>query len=286
MAVPAEVSRGAVPAEAPRAFARASTSTVCAGTSTRGINASFWLADPANPQIGIWAEKFRRDRDPDYFPQVGDVLNVSGIVGFESSFVQQDGYRVRVKSEFDFIPNKPVGYVCELTSTPPCEPFVVTKIGAMVPLPVVNVPTTFGGGGAIRSHPAYLGARVKIAGPLTLTNASPEAFHRISAISNDTRYYGYQLSNGVLVDNFRVFEGAVLEDGGVSHCDLRTLAMGGSTVTFPNGIIGVWDTYTHASCTDGGTNLTGCFNNPGMIPGTDAGFTHVLYPTDCADQMP
>ena len=102
---------------------KASTSTVCAGTSTRGINASFWLADPANPQIGIWAEKFRRDRDPDYFPQVGDVLNVSGIVGFESSFVQQDGYRVRVKSEFDFIPNKPVGYVCELTSTPPCEPF-------------------------------------------------------------------------------------------------------------------------------------------------------------------
>lgn len=64
------------------------------------------------------------------------------------------------------------GYVCELTSTPPCEPFVVTKIGTMVPLPVVNVPSSFGGGGgAIRADPSYFGARVKIAGPLTLTNA-------------------------------------------------------------------------------------------------------------------
>ena len=268
-------------------FARASNATtLCAGTSTRGVNASFWVADPSNPQLGVWMEKYRCDRDPDYLPQVGDVLNVSGIIGFESNFVQQDGYRVMVKSEFDYIASKPPGYICELSSTPPCEPFVVTKIGVMVPLPVVNVPNSFGGGGALRAEPAYVGARVKIAGPLTLTNPSPEAFHRLSALPNDTRYFGYQLSNGVLVDNFRVFEGALLEDGGVSHCDVRNVVLDGGTVTFTNGIVGVWDTYTHATCTDGGINLTQCFNNPGFVPGTDAGFTHVLYPTDCADQTP
>lgn len=268
-------------------FGRASNaSTFCSGTSTRGINASFWVADPNNPQIGVWAEKFRCDRDPDYLPQVGDVLDLSGIIGFESMFVQQEGYRTMVKSEFDFIPSKPIGYVCELTSSPPCEPFVVTKIGVMVPLPVVNVPSSFGGGGAIRAEPAHVGARVKIAGPLTLTNPNPEAMHRNSAFVNDTRYFGFQLSNGVLVNNFRIFEGATLEDGGVSHCDARYVVLDGGTFSFPNGIVGVWDTYTHASCTDGGINLTACFNNAGTVPGTDAGFTHVLYPTDCADQTP
>jgi hypothetical protein len=153
-----------------------------------------------------------------------------------------------------------------------------------IPSPL-QVPITFGGAGAFRAEPAHVGARVKIDGPLTIANPSPEAFRRISAVPNDTRYFGYELSNGVLVNNFRVFEGARLEDGGVSHCDLRAAVLDGGTVTFPNGIIGVWDTYTHASCVDGGTDSQ-CFKNRGNVPGTDAGnYTNVLYPTDCADQL-
>lgn len=269
-----------------RASAASSNCTIPSadGGQSKGVNASFWVADPANPQFGVWVEKFRCDGDLDYFPQVGDVLNISGVIGFESSFVQQDGFRIMVKSEFDYIPNKPSGYVCATTSTPPCTPFVVTKTSSMAPLAVVPVPATFGNNGAIKAEPTYSGARVKIAGPLTVGNLNPEALHRNSAIPNDNRYFGFELSNGVLVNNFRTFEGASLEDGGTSHCDVRAIVGDGGTLTFPNGITGIWDTYTHASCTDGGTNLTGCFNNRGTVPGTpDANYTNVLYPTDCAD---
>ena len=257
------------------------------GGMSKGVNASFWVADPNNAQYGVWVTKFRCDGDVDYFPQVGDVVNVSGIIGFQSSFTQQEGYRIVVKSEFDYIPSKPMGYVCELTSTPPCEPFVITKVGAMAALPPVNLPSTFGGNGAIKSDPTYSGVRVKIAGPLTVGEINPIALKRISADAGDNRYFGFGLSNGVLVNNFRTFEGAPLEDGGVSHCDVRNVVTDGGTVTFPNGIIGVWDTYTHATCADGGTSLNSCFNNRGMVPGApDANYTNVLYPTDCADMTP
>jgi hypothetical protein len=270
-------------------FARASAATTtCAGSSSKGVNASFWVADPSSAEQGIWVSKFRCDENVDYFPVVGDVLNISGIIGFNSSFAQQEGYRVMVKSEFDFIPSKPSGYVCAPTSTPPCEPLVITKTGTMAPLPVVSKPITFGGNGAIRTEQALRGVRIKIEGPLTVGNLNPEALHRVSALgANDTRYFGFELSNGVLVNNFRTFEGATLEDGGVSHCDVRNIVGDGGTVTFPNGIIGVWDTYTMSSCTDGGTSLTSCFNNKGTVPGVpDSGYTNVLYPTDCADYTP
>ncbi len=274
-------------------FARASAaSTNCAllapdGTAGKGVNASFWVADQNAPDKGVWVEKFRCDGDIDYFPQIGDVLNVNGIIGFESSFQQQEGYRVMVKSEFDFIPSKPMGYVCALSSTPPCEPFEVHKVGTMAPVSVIDVPTTFGMGGAIKAEPTSAGTRIKIAGPLTVANANPAAFQKLTASATDTTYYGFELSNGVLVNSFRTYEGATLEDGGVSHCDVRNTINDGGSVSFPNGIVGVWDTYTHASCTDGGTNLFGCFNNRGSVPGApDANYTYVLYPTDCADLTP
>jgi hypothetical protein len=281
-------------------FARVSAaSTNCAhlandGGLSKGVNASFWIADQNSPQSGVWVNKFRCDGDVDYFPQVGDVLNVDGIIGFQSSFTQEQGYRIVVKSEFDYIPSKPGGYVCELSSTPVCEPLVITKTGTMAPLSPIDVPISFGANGAIKAEPTYSGARVHIAGPLTVGDINPEALHRQSSLgAADTRYFGFGLSNGVLVDNVRTFDGVQLEDGGVSHCDVRFVVGDGGTVTFPNGIIGVWDTYTMASCTDGGTSLTSCFNNRGTVPGAtplaDGGlpnYTNVLYPTDCADMTP
>jgi hypothetical protein len=278
-------------------FARASAATsFCSGISsadggmTKGVNASFWIADQNGAQHGVWLNKFRCDGeggDADYFPTVGDVLNVSGVIGFNSAFTQREGYRITVKSEFDFIPNKPANFVCSLSSAPPCQPLSITKVGAMAALPANEVPSTFGGNGAIKAEPTYSGARVHIAGPLSFGMTSPEAMHRITAAgANDSVYFGFSLSNGVLVNNFRTFEGAVLDDGGVAHCDLRNAVIDGGTVTFPNGIAGVWDTYTMASCADGGTNFTSCFNNRGTVPGTpDANYTNVLYPTDCADYL-
>ncbi len=284
---PAEVNlKGVVVTAISFAGRSASTGADCAGTTSKGVNASFWVADPNSPQTGVWVEKFRCDREVDYFPQVGDVLDIKGMMGFESGFEDRVGFRVMVKSEFDYISNRPSGYTCELTSTPACRPLEITKTSTMSPLPVVDVANTFGGGGAIKAEPTYAGARIKIAGPLTLSNPSPAALKRVSLLANDDRYYGYELSNGVLVNNFRTFAGVNLEDGGVSNCDVRAMVLDGGTVTFPNGIVGVWDSYTHAACADGGT-ASNCFKNRGTVPGTpDANYTNVLYPTDCADHLP
>ncbi len=269
-------------------FARKSTST-CAGT-TPGVNASFWVADPSNSEIGVWVEKFHCDGDVEYFPQVGDILNVSGVIGFESNFQHQEGFRVMVKSQYDYISGKPQGYVCAATSTPPCEPFIVTKTGSMAALPVPSKPITFGGGsGAIKAEQGLRGARIKIDGPLTVADINPNFMHRVSALgAADNVYYGFELSNGVLVNNFRTRDGAALEDGGISHCDVRWIVGDGGTVTFPNGIVGVWDTYTMSPCEDGGTNPYCGRNIKGFVPGADAGvtYTNVLYPTDCADLTP
>ncbi len=265
-------------------FARRSGAGACAGASSPGVTADFWVADPASPENGVWVQKFRCDGDIDYLPAVGDVLNISGVIGFESPFEQRVASRIMVKSEFDFIPSKPQGYVCALSSTPPCEPFVVTKTGTMSPLPVVDQPSTFGAAG-FRAEQALKGARIKIAGPLTVASITPEALHQVSAQgANDPRYFGFELSNGVLVNDFRIFNGAQLEDGGVSSCDVRFVVADGGTVSFPNGITGVWDTYAFAPCLDGGTDIFRCFAGRGTVPPSpDSGYTNVLYPTDCAD---
>lgn len=285
---PAKVNLQGVVLTAISFAGRSTSTTLCAGTSSAGVTADFWVADPANPEFGVWVKKFRCDGDVDYFPAVGDVLNITGVIGIESGFSQRVGRRVVVKSEFDFIPGTPPGYVCAPSSTPPCEPLVVAKTGTMSPLPLVEKPATFGEGGAIKAEQSTRGTRIRIAGPLTITNASPPALQRVSAFgANDTRYYGYELSNGVLVNDFRTFDNAALEDGGRSHCDQRWIVQDGGTVTFPNGIVGVWDTYTYAACVDGGTDLFRCFVNRGDIPGSpDSGYTNVLYPTDCADLAP
>jgi hypothetical protein len=285
---PAKVDLQGVVVTAVSFARRSNSSTLCAGTSSPGVTADFWIADPASPEQGIFVSKFRCDGDVDYFPVVGDVLNIKGVIGFESGFSQRTGFRTLIQSEFDYIPNRPSGYVCAETSTPPCEALVIAKTGTMSPLAPVMQPTTFGGNGAIKSDQALKGARIRIAGPLTVANINVEALHRQSALgAADTRYYGFELSNGVLVNDFRIFDGAGLEDGGVSRCDVRFAVGDGGTVTFTNGIVGVWDTYTFAACADGGTDVFNCFATRGTVPGTpDANYTNVLYPTDCADLNP
>ena len=58
-------------------------------------------------------------------------------------------------------------------------------------------------------------------------------------------------------------------------------------MTYLNGIIGIWDTYTFAASADGGTDIFNCFATRGTVPpDPDAGYTNVLYPTDCADLDP
>ena len=67
------------------------------------------------------------------------------------------------------------------------------------------------------------------------------------------------------------------------NCDWRGSAhYDGGTIIFPNGITGIWDTYTHAPCADGGVD-SACFRNSGSVPGTANDYTYALFPRDCSD---
>jgi hypothetical protein len=266
-------------------FARASAaSTNCPGSSSKGVNATFWVADQANAQAGIYVDKFRCDGDVDYFPVIGDVLDIEGMVAFESQFEERIAYRVILKSQFTLIPGKS-GLACTLADSPPCQPLIIAKKGTMAALNDNVAPAGFGDamGGLVKPNPQYGGARVSIAGPLSLTNANPPALKRVTANAGDTVHFGFEVTGGVLVNNS--FTRSTQADGGPG-CDWRAYVNDGGTVTFPNGIRGVWDTYSHTPCADGGTDYFNCFNLKGQVPGTpDANYTYVLYPMNCASDL-
>jgi hypothetical protein len=218
-------------------------------------------------------------------PAIGDVLDITGYIGIEESFNGREKKRIVVKEQYDFIRGaKPAK--CELTSN--CQPLVITKTGTMAPLGDNPVSASFGDDGGIRSFNSYAGSRIKFIDPLSIADARPLAFKRLSAVSGDEVYYGFRLSNGVLVNNYLTFakfdvDGGVYADGGTSSCDFRLVKLDGGSVTFSQ-IAGIWDTYTNFSCSDGGTDLPNCFKNwnvPGSNP--DAGYTNVLYPMNCSD---
>ncbi len=247
-----------------------STGDDCADTGTKGVNASFWVVDPSHPKDGLFVTKFRCDVPSDYSPTVGDVLDLTGYVGREVPYADREAYRVELKDQYDFLVTKPA--TCTLQSTPPCTPLAIVKQGTASP------PTgypAFSVLGELQARPDLLGARITLSGALYISSATPLALKRTSALPNDQHYYGFQLPTGALIND--------------SHtralgCDYRAQALdGGGLVTFTS-ITGVWDTYSNAPCADGGVAGI-CFRNAGFVPGTDAGYTHVLYPITCADYV-
>lgn len=255
----------------------------CFDSATKGVTASFWVADPNAAHSGIFVKKYRCDKPYDYVPAVGDVLDLKGYIGIEESFdIDREKKRFVVKQQFDFIfPTKPAR--CELSLN--CQPLDINKTGTVAALPDNQVDATFGEGGAVKANSNYSGSRVKITGPLTLSDPRPLALKRVSLVPGDDRYFGFQLSNGVLVNNFLTYatfaaDGGLLEDGGTSGCDYRLVALDGGTVSFAS-VSGIWDSYTYLGCVDGGIDSR-CFKNY-SVPGTDAGTTNVLYPMSCRD---
>ncbi len=247
-----------------------STGDDCADTGTKGVNASFWVVDPSHPKDGLFVTKFRCDVPSDYSPTVGDVLDLTGYVGREVPYADREAFRVELKDQYDFLVTKPA--TCTLQSTPPCTPLAIVKQGTASP------PTgypAFSVLGELQARPDLLGARITLSGALYISSATPLALKRTSALPNDQHYYGFQLPTGALIND--------------SHtralgCDYRAQALdGGGLVTFTS-ITGVWDTYSNAPCADGGVAGI-CFRNAGFVPGTDAGYTHVLYPITCADYV-
>lgn len=231
----------------------------------------FWVVDPANPTDGIMVDKFFTDTPGTYNPQVGDVLDIDGYLGTESKYEDRIGYRFIIKSQFG----------CQ---APANGMLKITKVTTATPPNDNTAPSGFGNaqGGTVKANPELAGTRVHVPGPLTLTDPNPPAFKRVSNKPGDTVHFGFEVTGGILVNNYKTF--GTTEDGGTERCDYRAFANDGGTVTFPNGIRGVWDSFTHAPCADGGTSLS-CYKNAGHIPGTDAGYTFVLYPQDCANDF-
>ncbi|MFP2961569.1 hypothetical protein ACLEPN_28130 [Myxococcus sp. 1LA] len=244
-------------------------------TNSDGISVDFWVADPNNPQDGIFVQKYRTDPPNTYVPVKGDVVTIQGFVQNNSRFRDREGYRKVLKNNFDF------------RGAGQATPMVITKTGTMTPpndVPV-SIDTGFGNsdGGTGRPNQEYMGARVHIQGPLTLTDANPMAMKRLATPDGgvDDVHFGFEVSGGVLVNNNSTF--GTTRDGGTPRCDYRVIVNEGGSVTFPDGIRGVWDTFTHAPCMDGGTGTFSCFNDAGVIPGTTNTWTTALYPEGCDD---
>jgi hypothetical protein len=254
----------------------------CPGATNAGVTANFWVADRNSPENGIWVSKFRCDPPADYAPALGDVLDIRGYVGFNSPFADRsEPSRVVLKSQFDFIQGtKPPA--CELTATPRCQPLQISKKGTMAPLAPSMQMMAFGNamGGTVRANNMLVGARVRVAGPLTITNANPSALNSLP-LGPGARYDGFELSNGMLVSNFRTFDDRLRDGGLLTRCDYRRQFLDGGMPTFA-AVSGIWDTYAIAPCADGGS-ANGCFQLRAFVPGTDAGTTNVLYPTECSD---
>jgi hypothetical protein len=231
--------------------------------------AFFWVVDPCFPKEGIYVDKYFLDAVKNYLPQVGDVLTIEGLYrqyNPNASDTDEDtriAYRPVLKSDFNL---RVPGITGNLT---------LTKTGTTPPPADLTVPTP---------NSEYGGARVHIPGPLTISNPSPLALKQRPDSPADTTYLGFEVSGGVLVNNYKTF--GETRDGGSPRCDWGALAQDGG-VSFPNGIRGVWDTYSYVPCADGGSSNCGvAFRDAGYVPGTDTAYTHVLYPQNCDTDLP
>jgi hypothetical protein len=241
------------------------------GTYNGMWRSEFWVTDPARPEQGMWVRKFYTDPPETDRVAIGDKLTIEGWFGTEAKHVDRHGYRRGLKSQFDFLP----------PAERPGAPMVIVKT-AQVAAPADNPVTAgqFGDaqGGAVKANVESAGARVHVQGPVEITDPSPLAFKRISANANDPVYFGFEISGGILVNNYKTFSAS----GGCAWRDVALDAGTGQKVVFQGGVKGVWDTFTHAPCADGGTAFN-CFREEGRVPGADAGFTMVLYPQSCDD---
>lgn len=241
------------------------------------VRAAFWVVDPARPGQGLWVRKDWEDLPADFVPTVGQRVDLTGWMQAGSGLESFTGYRARLGNASAF---GGASGTLELR-----------RAGTLaVPADNAVVAGSFGNadGGLGRPNPELLGTRVYVPGPLVMTDPTPRAFHRVSADPDDSVYYGFEVSGGILVSS-QDTAGASPTDGGPARCDWQALVRSdGGTVVFPLGLRGVWDTYTFVPCQDGGTGTCAPDARGGRVPGTepaDGGpgnpYTHVLYPRDC-----
>ncbi|RKH37328.1 hypothetical protein [Corallococcus sicarius] len=241
------------------------------GSSWRSF---FWVTDPALPTQGLFIEKFYDDTPEAYHPQPGNKVDIEGYFGTEPNYEPFTGRRHHLVNDY----RNSKKLIITLKSD--------AGVDARVPANEVTPEQLVASLDMAQSSAALLGTRVHVAGPLALTNPQPEALKRVDSLTDGgSLYYGFAVGNGILVFHDKTRDRS-LSDGGVdAKCDFQKAALDGGTVTFPNGLSGVWDTYTFAPCKDGGTDITGCGDNvsDSGVPGSTKPYTYTIIPQDCAD---
>ncbi|RKG89215.1 hypothetical protein D7V97_42545 [Corallococcus sp. CA053C] len=235
----------------------------------------FWVTDPAAPKEGLFIHKFYTDTPDTYHPQLGDTVDIEGYFGTEPNYEPFSGRRHHLANQRT--PAVPLAITPKTTDA---------GVGGLPPANEVTVEQLTASLDMAQNSAAFLGTRVHLAGPLALTNPQPEALKRVDSLTDGgSLYYGFAVGNGILVFHDKTRDRS-LTDGGVDvKCDFQKAALDGGAVTFPNGLSGVWDTYTFAPCKDGGTDITGCGDNvsDSGVPGSTKPYTYTIIPQDCAD---
>jgi hypothetical protein len=243
--------------------------------------AQFWVAEPGNLKEAIYVDKFYTDPSVPVMlePKVGMVVDLEGYTFRQSQFTDRIAYRLTLKSQFNC--RKP-----DNTFYNPALPITMTLVDAGAVPSAPMVPTGFGDsmGGSTKPNADFGAARVFVPGPLSITNHSPPAFKRVSLVATDNTFLGFEVTGGILVNNFNTFDRTQSDGGLTVRCDYRKMMLDGGSVVFPNGITAVWDTYSHAPCEDGGSSCADTARRvKGSVPGTSNDYTYVLYPADCTE---
>ena len=180
-------------------------------------NVQFWVVDSTNPTRGIMVDKFYTDAPGPYLPRLGDIVNLNGYVKRYSRFNDRTAYRTVFGSTFGCTG-------VDAGSNPTSRRVELVDAGAAVP--VNTVPSGFGDAmsGDSRPNPELAGTRIRIPGPLSLSDPNPTAFKRVSLVTTDTVHFGFEVTGGVLVNNYRTFDFTATDGGGRMGCDYRAYA--------------------------------------------------------------
>ncbi|MBL8922899.1 MAG: hypothetical protein JNJ54_28885 [Myxococcaceae bacterium] len=238
-------------------------------TGTQGDSqAKFWVQDTRDNRQGLWISKSFTDLPRTWQPRVGDLLNIRGFYKSQFSTWDRFGYRRQLGNGCSAAVRNDGGVL---------EIEVVD--GGVTSIPVTAMPG-FGNAmnGTTRPNADLGSTRVFIPGPVSLTSPTPVPLSRLGVDAGVAGFNGFEITGGVLVNN--IFTFGNYPDGG-PRCDWRAIAADGGVVTFPNGLTGIWDTYTHAPCI--GVADCGGNRDAGSVPFTTNTFTYVLYPTECAE---
>ncbi|RKG70312.1 hypothetical protein, partial [Corallococcus terminator] len=142
----------------------------------------FWVTDPAAPKDGLFIHKFYTDTPDAYRPQPGDTVDIEGYFGTEPNYEPFSGRRHHLANQRT--PAVPLAITPKTTDA---------GVGGMPPANEVTVEQLEASLGLGQNSAAFLGTRVHLAGPLTLTNPTPEALKRLDSSGTPPIYYGFEV---------------------------------------------------------------------------------------------